>query len=435
MSAQRKIEPDQFPEAFEGLFHPNRYKVFYGGRGGAKSWNFARALLIRAASQKTRVLCTRELQNSIRESVHKLLKDQIEYMGLQAHFKVTNNAIVGVNGSDFIFEGLHHNVDTIKSIEGVDICWVEEADKVSAYSWKVLVPTIRKEHSEIWVSFNPGLETDETYQRFVVTPPDNALVVKVSWRDNPWFPEVLREEMEHLKSVDHEEYLHVWEGQLKQFADGAIYGNALRKVHKEGRICVVPVEAVEVNTFWDLGRNDHTAIWFHQKIGLQNRFIDYYENRLVDLDHYAKVLQDKGYKYGTHYQPHDVTVQVLGMSKTRKELMEALGIKPIHVVPRIDSVNTGIELTRQAFASAWFDEERCKEGLSALHNYQYVWDDTFNTHRQTPLHNHASNGADAFRQYGQSIGRMNLHTDDLMSKRRREAAKRNKPRHKNSHIV
>lgn len=391
-----------FPAKFKPLFNPARYKVYWGGRGGAKSWNFARALLILGAQKRLRILCTRELQSSIRESVHKLLSDQIDMLGLSSFYEILQAEIRGVNGTGFFFEGLKHNTNKIKSMEGVDICWIEEADKVSESSWSLLIPTIRKPGSEFWISFNPGLKEDATYKRFILNPPEGAIVQKVGWQDNPWFPDELRSEMEHLKEVDYDEYLHIWEGELKAFADGAIYGEQLRKAKKDGRICTIPIESsIPVNTFWDLGRNDTTAIWFHQRVGAENRFIDYYEHRLVDLEHYARVLKEKNYLYGEHYLPHDVAVTDLSAKTSRKEILELSGVKPINVVPRIQDITEGIGLTRQAFATCWFDQTRCEKGLDALSNYQYIWDDTFNTFRQRPAHTWASNGSDAFRQFAQ----------------------------------
>mgnify|MGYP000095936013 FL=1 len=159
------IAKAEFPLKLECLFKPSRYKVLYGGRGGAKSWGVARALLIKAAQNPLRVLCAREFQTSIKDSVHKLLCDQIEALGLGTFYEITQTSIRGKNGSEFSFVGLKNNVANVKSYEGVDICWVEEAQTTSRMSWNVLIPTIRKEKSEIWITFNPELETDETYQR------------------------------------------------------------------------------------------------------------------------------------------------------------------------------------------------------------------------------------------------------------------------------
>ena len=214
-----------FPEAFQGLFVPARYKVFYGGRGGAKSWQFARALLLRGSRQKIRVLCVREVQNSIADSVHKLLCEQIVALGLSDHYRITNSRIIGLNGTEFIFCGLRANIREIKSKEGIDVCWVEEAESVTDDSWNILIPTIRKLNSEIWVSFNPLNLTDPTYQRFVVNTPPDTIIQPVSWRDNPWFPAVLAAEREYMKRINYDMYLHVWEGKVRTINNAVVFQN------------------------------------------------------------------------------------------------------------------------------------------------------------------------------------------------------------------
>jgi phage terminase large subunit len=191
----------QLPRKLAFLFKPARYKVLHGGRGGAKSWGVARALLIMGTERPIRILCAREIQNSISESVHKLLSDQIAALGLDAFYKVQETAIKGVNGTEFAFVGIRQQgVQKIKSYEGYDICWVEEAQTVTDRSWSILTPTIRKPGSEIWITFNPDLEDDPTYQRFVVNPPTGAQVVEVNYTDNPWLPAELRVEMEDLRA-------------------------------------------------------------------------------------------------------------------------------------------------------------------------------------------------------------------------------------------
>jgi len=390
------------PYAFRELYQPSRYKVYWGGRGSGKSTAFADALLTLASTRQIRVLCTREKQNSIKESVHALLVSQIQRHGLSG-FEITNSEIRHVNGSKFFFMGLWNNIDSIKSVDGVDICWIEEANTVSDMSWQKLIPTIRKPGSEIWASFNPELKTDACYQRFVLQPPDNAVVRQVSWRDNPWFTDELKAEMDHLQRIDEDLYKHVWEGELKSFADGAVYAKQLKKARDEGRICSVPYQpAAEVHTFWDLGRNDSTAIWFMQEIGREHHFIDYYEASMVDLDHYIRIIKDRPYNYGTHYLPHDVVVTELSSNRgSRKDILESGGVRPIKVVTRIPSINEGLEKTRQSFYQCWFDEKNCERGLDALANYQYKFSEEANTYGLAPLHNWASNGSDAFRQYAQ----------------------------------
>jgi phage terminase large subunit len=212
----------ELPAVFRPLFTPARYKVFYGGRGSAKSWTFAGALVHIASRTKVRVLCAREIQGSIADSVHRLLQDEIFRLGYTDLFDVTANSIRSHTGSDFLFKGLRHNVNEIKSTEGINICWVEEGQRVSSDSWEILIPTIRQAASEIWVSFNPENEFDPTFERFVTRPPDDCIVRKVSWRDNPWFPKELDNERRYLQRVDPAAYAHVWEGECRSLSDAQI---------------------------------------------------------------------------------------------------------------------------------------------------------------------------------------------------------------------
>ena len=185
----------KLPEKLAGLYQPRRYKVMHGGRGGGKSHGVAQALLDMAARKPLRILCAREIQKSMRDSVHRLLKDYIVSLGLTSFYEVLDTEIRGANGSLFLFAGLQsHTVDSIKSFEGVDLVWIEEAHAISKKSLDTLIPTIRKEGSEIWMTLNPDMETDEVYQRYIATPSDDTWVCAVNWRDNPWFPEVLNQE-------------------------------------------------------------------------------------------------------------------------------------------------------------------------------------------------------------------------------------------------
>lgn len=212
-----------FSPKFKFLFEPARYKVAYGGRGGAKSWAFARVLLVLALRKRLRILNVREFQTSIADSVHKLLGEQITALGLDKYYDVQKTKIKCVNGSEFIFKGIRTNAQEIKSLEGVDVCWVEEAQAVSESSWELLIPTIRKENSEIWITFNPMDEDDATYKRFVLTPPPEARVVKVSWQDNPWLPETLRKEKDYCLAHDPDAYDWIWEGNCRRVSDAQVF--------------------------------------------------------------------------------------------------------------------------------------------------------------------------------------------------------------------
>jgi phage terminase large subunit len=385
----------EFPEALEFLFTPARYKIAYGGRGSAKSWSFARALLTQGAAKPMQILCAREVQKSIADSVHRLLSQQIDAMGLNHFYEVTNIAIRGRNGTEFTFAGLKHNVNSLKSIEGTDICWCEEAQTVSKASWQTLIPTIRKPGSEIWVSFNPELDTDETYTRFVRDPPPGAVVRKINHSDNPWFPDVLRDEMELLRERDHDAYLTVWEGHTRQVLDGAIFANEIRKATAEERFTRVPLEGAKpVHTFWDLGRADMTSIWFAQQVGFEYRLVDFYQSRGYDLAHYLKEMQKRQYVYGTCYLPHDAKHELLASPRTIAKQVEDAGFK-VAVVPvtrKADQINAA----RTVFPRCYFDADRCADGLNALRRYRYGVNPESGQYTREPLHDDSSHAADAF---------------------------------------
>lgn len=387
----------RLPESFAFLFEPARYKVAYGGRGSGKSWAFADALLIQGAQRPLRILCAREIQKSIEESVHQLLCDRIVALGLEAFYRVTRTHIEGQNGTGFAFAGLRDlGVASIKSYEGIDICWVEEADGVSRKSWSILIPTIRKECSEIWISFNPQLDTDETYRRFVLKAPTSAVVRKVNWQDNPFFPVTLRDEAMALRENDPDEYLHVYEGNCRQVLDGAIYAAELRKATEGGRICKVPYDPTKpVHTFWDLGFGDATSIWFAQSLPGEFRVIDYEQDNQKPLPHYLQLLQGKGYIYGTDWLPHDARAKNLGTGRSVEELMRAAG-RNVRIVPQL-SVADGINAARTTFPLFTFDEEKTADGMQCLRHYRYERDEQLGTWKKQPLHDWASHGADAFR--------------------------------------
>jgi phage terminase large subunit len=221
----------EIPEAFDYLFDPPlgsvRYRIGHGGRGSAKSHSYASALAIHAAQKPLRILCGREIQKSIKDSSKRLLDDKIADHGLGDFYESTDTEIRGKNGSLFLFAGLRSNVDQIKSMEGIDICWLLEANKISQNSWDVLIPTIRKPGSEIWAEYNPDLPTDPVDAMFrgPEGPPPRAIVRHINWEDNPFFPDVLREEMEYCRKRDPDKYLHVWQGQYRRNSESRVFKN------------------------------------------------------------------------------------------------------------------------------------------------------------------------------------------------------------------
>jgi predicted phage terminase large subunit-like protein len=238
----------EVPEkALNVLSQPSRYKVLYGGRGSSKSWSVARILLAMGMGRKLRILCARETQKSIADSVHKLLKDQIYELGLDGFYEVLQSSIRGTNGTEFLFSGLR-DAASLKSYEGIDICWIEEAQAVTEASWQLLIPTIRAENSEIWVVFNPLHENDPTYIRFVLESPDDCRIAKINYTDNPFFPDVLRLEMESDREKNYARYLHVWEGECMTVPEGAVYDLAWFKRYNS---LPKPPDRIMVVHSWD----------------------------------------------------------------------------------------------------------------------------------------------------------------------------------------
>jgi len=398
------------------LFVPSRYKVFWGGRGGGKTKNIGRGLVVRGYQKKQKALCAREIQKSIADSVHAVLEQEIIDVGLKDFYEIQKTSIRSRhNGTEFLFAGLRHNIANIKSIPDIDVAWVEEAETVSKASMRVLIPTIRAPGSEIWLSFNPDLEESDIYQDFVVSPPSDAIIVNMNWRDNPWFPEVLRKEMDDLRRRDFKEYEHVYEGKPKHAVEGAIFAEELRMAAESQRFTKVPIAAgIPVQTFWDLGESDNTAIWFVQLIGMEYRIVDYYQCSGVKMEHYIDVLDKRGYKYEEHCLPHDADHDQLAAKTTiRKQLEQALEDNPalgkkVRIVPRIPRKALGIEAARKIFGQCIFDKEKTSDGIQCLRHYAFSKDMETGRISKEPKHDIWSHGADAFLCFAQHFKKPQL---------------------------
>ena len=396
----------QFPAKLEFLFKPARYKCAHGGRGSAKSWSFARALLIQAAQKPMRILCTREVQKSIKDSVHKLLSDQIQALGLGQFYEVLETQIRGVNGSEFAFAGLaSHTIESIKSFEGVDVVWIEEAQVVSKRSWDVLVPTIRKPGSEIWVTMNPVLETDDSYVRFVSDPPAGCVSVQVNYSDNPWFPDVLEAERLHAKeTMKSADYMHIWEGACKPAVDGAIYFDEIANAERDKRICNVPYDpSLKVHAVFDLGWNDAMTVVLVQRHISEIRVIDYMEDTHKTLDWYSAELKKKNYNWGKLFLPHDGETKDYKYGKSAQQMMRDLGWEVV-IVPR-ETIEGGIKKTRTVFSRCYFDKTKTARLIECLKRYRRNIGIKTNEPGE-PLHDEYSHGADAFRYMAQSADKM-----------------------------
>jgi len=404
----------KFPPLLRGIFDPYRYKIAYGGRGSGKSWAFARALLIQGAERQIRILCAREVQKSIKQSVHTLLVDQLQALGLGYFYTITESEIRGLNGTIFSFAGLaSHTVESIKSFEGCDRCWIEEAQTVSKKSWDILIPTIRKPDSEIWVSLNPDLDTDDTYVRFILNKPDNAFAVKINWSDNPWFPTVLEQERLHCKQHNAKDYDNIWEGKPKTVVDGAIYADEYQAMIDEHRITRITHDPIlKVHCVWDLGWNDAMSIIMVQKSGSEARIIDYIEESHQTLDWYSNELKQRPYNWGKLYLPHDAVTKDYRTGKSAAEIMTALGWN-VEVVP-IGEVEHGIRLARMLFPRVWMDKDKTQKLQECLKRYRRSINATTGQ-ATTPLHDEYSHGADAFRYLATAIDSM--RNDNIQRRR------------------
>lgn len=418
------------PKAFKFLREPKRNKVLYGGRGGAKSHNVARTLLLKGMERPLRVICAREIQRSIADSVHQLLDDLINQYGWRYFYQVKDKEIIGRNGTQFKFRGLKHNTTDLKSLEGADILWIEEAENVSDKSYEIVIPTIRKEGSEIWVTFNPKNPTDPTWIRFVQNPDEDTAAVKVSYLDNPFFPQVLEKERLKLLKNDPVAYEHVWLGNFDQRYSGKVYAKWVSKLLEEGRICdrVKHDPAYPVYTAWDLGYDDATAIIFYQ-IGSGEIFIiDYYESNHEDIKHYCEVLYGKeividardpntgavtawhfgdgkpdhvekskhrqAYNYHAHYAPHDAAYK-LQAAGGRSIISQAhnLGVKMFSIPAT--TVQNNIESLRATLPRMWINSENCKDLISAWMNYHFEYDEDKKIFKKVPNHDWSSHAANA----------------------------------------
>lgn len=392
------------PEPFIELFQPSRpwrHLVFKGGRASAKSTTVATALDVLGTSQRRRMLCCREIQNSIADSVHKLLSNTIDKYRLPG-WTVTRESIRNRNGSEFIFKGLRGNAQAIKSLEDIDICWVEEAQSVSMESIDILIPTIRKKGSYFIWTFNPLTEYDPVQERIVKVADERTYVRHVNSDEVEALlsPEIIAER-EKMRKENPELYAHVWLGEPLSTASGSVFGRQLLQAREDGRIGNVPYdESLGVYTSWDLGIGDSTAIWFFQTTsGGEIHFIDHYEGSGEDLGHYISVIQNKPYQYNKHFLPHDANARELQTGTSRVEFFANRGIhnvevlRPTRFILGQDDISM---VARPKFSKCWFDAKKCERGLECLRAYHYEYDEKNKLLKNSPKHDWSSHSSSAF---------------------------------------
>lgn len=404
----------QIPAKFKPFLEPHRYKIAYGGRGGAKSRTIARLLVQMAARQKEFVVCGREFQNSIEDSVYRLLEKVIHEDNLP-HYDFTKTTIRNTKtGSEFVFKGLS-KLDgvSIKSLEGATKLWIEEGQNISHASMDNVFPTIREKGSEIWVSFNTTTEQAPVWQRLVLNPHPDSAIVKINWDDNPWFPEELEEERKHMLATDPEKYRNIWEGEPLTYAEGAYWKSEFEALERAGRIGDVPYDPNKlVFTWWDLSHSrsesgDPHAVFFIQSPdGYNFNVIDYWEGNNTGLTEVARdVILNRGYTYGKHFLPHDARNTNSQTGKSDADFVEGiLGANMVEVIERTPDVERDLNNVRIVLPRCRFDEKKAKGGIAALRNHRRELNEK--TGLWSYVHDWTSHGAAAFRGFAVHNDRM-----------------------------
>ena len=396
----------EVPRKLKPLLYPKRYKGAYGGRGGAKSHFFAEQIILKCYAKQTRVVCIREVQNSIRDSVRQLLIDKIMKLGLDRWFEILESEIRGINGSMIVFKGMQsYNASNIKSLEGYDIAWVEEAQTLSQHSLDLLRPTLRKDGSELWFSWNPRFKTDPVDKFFRKNPPPDAISVMINWKDNPWFPEVLRKEMEHDFEVDQDKAEHIWNGAYGS-GQGAILARWVNEADRQGRITegiVYDPQGGPVEVSCDLGFRDTASFWYWQRMLGGYQLLKYDGDTGLDVGDWIPrikgILLDIGVRSAKNVRiwlPHDARAKTFQSKETVIErFIKAFGAENCAVVPQSKKQDQ-ISAARTVIQRCAFNRTECEAGLDGLTAWEFEYNEENGVFSREPLHNWASHPADAF---------------------------------------
>lgn len=392
------------PKPFKELFQPTKpweNLFYYGGRGGGKSTTVAISLLVDGSKRQQRGVCCREFQNSIEDSVHALFADLIEKYHFVNWVVQERRIFNRKTDSSIVFKGMHGSPQTIKSFEGADWAWVEEAQSVSADSVDVLIPTIRKAGSRIIWTMNRLTENDPAWERVAKNPDDLTYVCKVNSYDiETLLSDKTKHDREKMRRDNPELFEHIWLGEPLTAKTGSVFGKQMAQAREDGRISTVPYDgSTGVYTAWDLGVSDSTVIWFFQNIAGYINFIDYYEGSGEDLGHYISVLKSKPYNYATHFLPHDAMHRELQNNKTRVEFFADNGITNVEVLRptkfKLDQNDIDL-VARPKLSLCRFDEKKCQRGIDCLRAYHFSYDDKNKLLRDKPEHDWSSHASSAF---------------------------------------
>ena len=399
-SAQIEL-PDKLVPVFEG---PARVRGAYGGRGSAKTRTFAKMTAVRGyqdsmAGKEGIILCCRQFMNSLADSSLDEIKAAIRSEPwLAAHYEIGEKFVRTRDGRvRYEFAGLDRNVDSIKSKSRILLCWVDEAEPVTEGSWIKLIPTIREEGSELWVTWNPESDRSPAHKRFRLSKREDEKIVEMNWRDNPWFPAVLERERQADLEDRPDSYDHIWEGDFVRVLEGAYYAKCLTEAKHSNRIGnVSPDPLMEYRAFWDIGTRDATAIWVAQFVGREIRVLNYYEAVGQPLAAHLGWLRDNGYGNALCVLPHDGEKADHLTADKFADHIQAAGFRTQTVKNQgKGAAMKRVEAARRLFPSIWFNEETTEAGRSALGWYHEKRDEQRNI-GLGPEHDWSSHGADAF---------------------------------------
>lgn len=404
---QQLLIPDKLVPVFGGLAD---VRGSYGGRGSTKTRTFAKMTAVKAhiwaqAGDEGIILCGRQYMNSLEDSSLEEIKAAIrETDWLAPHFDIGEKYIrTACRRITYSFSGLDRNIDSIKSKARIRLAWVDEAEPVTEDAWIKLIPTLREEDSELWVTWNPESKRSATHKRFREAKDPLTKVVEMNWRDNPWFPAILeRKRLQDLRERP-EQYDHIWEGGFKTVHEGAYFAAGLAQAKNEGRICRVPFDPLmTIRLFVDIGgtgaRADAFAMWAVQFVGREIRVRDYYEAAGQPLAAHLAWLRSKGYgpNVAQFWLPHDGATNDKVYAVSYESALRDAGYD-VTVVPNQGkgAASARIEAVRRRLPMVWFDEDTTEAGREALGAYHEKKDEK----REIglgPNHDWASHGADAF---------------------------------------
>ena len=404
--------PPKLVPVFQG---EARYRAAWGGRGSGKTRSFALMTAVWGyrfgnANISGQILCGREHLNSLEESSLEEVKSAIRSVPwLEAYYEIGEKYIRSKDGRIYyVFAGLRHNLDSIKSKARLLLAWVDEGETVSEAAWRKLIPTVREDDSEVWVTWNPESKDSATHERYRLNPPANSNIVKMNHTDNPWFPKVL--EQERLEDLERrpDTYGHVWEGDFLEYPEGAFWLREINKAQTDGRICKIPVvEAHPCMTFWDIGASDGCAVWVVQQVGLEFRCIDFYEAWGESYNHAVKWIKSLDLVFEDMYLPHDADHKRQGQisnKSPRQMLKELMPSSNWRVVPRIQDILWGIQQVSDVFPYLYIDEVKCAKGLDHLKSYRRKWSRSEQRWSHVPDKSSGhSEAADALRQLAQAF--------------------------------